>query len=78
MELGRGTSGNVVAPGLVDTEGNRASGVGSEAGNAGARRLRSARDSETEEMPVIVFLASKCGVTAGERIGLLAAPLRLL
>jgi NAD(P)-dependent dehydrogenase (short-subunit alcohol dehydrogenase family) len=50
---------NVVAPGLVDTEGNRDSGfVGSEAGNAGASATPlGARFGKPEEIaPVIVFL----------------------
>jgi 3-oxoacyl-[acyl-carrier protein] reductase len=63
---------NIVAPGLVDTEGNRDSGfVGSEAGNAGASMTPlGARFGKPEEIaPVIVFLASDdAGWLTGERI----------
>ena len=63
---------NVVAPGLVDTEGNRGSGfVGSEAGNAGAAATPLApRFGRPEEIaPVIVFLASDDSAwLTGERI----------
>jgi 3-oxoacyl-[acyl-carrier protein] reductase len=63
---------NIVAPGLVDTEGNRDSGfVGSEAGNAGASATPlGARFGRPEEIaPVIVFLASDdAGWLTGERI----------
>jgi len=63
---------NVVAPGLVDTEGNRDSGfVGSEAGNAGAAMTPlAARFGKPEEIaPVIVFLASDdASWLTGERI----------
>jgi 3-oxoacyl-[acyl-carrier protein] reductase len=71
-ELGpRNIRVNVVAPGLVDTEGNRDSGfVGSEAGNAGASATPLARIGKPEEIaPVIVFLASDGGGRlTGERI----------
>ena len=63
---------NVVAPGLVDTEGNRDSGfVGSEAGNAGAAATPlGARFGKPEDIaPVIVFLASDSAAwLTGERI----------
>ena len=63
---------NVVAPGMVDTEGNRDSGfVGSEAGNVGASMTPlGARFGKPEEIaPVIVFLASDdAGWLTGERI----------
>jgi 3-oxoacyl-[acyl-carrier protein] reductase len=63
---------NVVAPVMVDTEGNRDSGfVGSEAGNAGASMTPlGARFGKPEEIaPVIVFLASDdAGWLTGERI----------
>jgi 3-oxoacyl-[acyl-carrier protein] reductase len=63
---------NMVAPGLVDTEGNRDSGfVGSEAGNAGTSATPlGARFGKPEEIaPVIVFLASEdAGWLTGERI----------
>ena len=63
---------NIVAPGLVDTEGNRDSGfVGSEAGNAGASATPlGARFGKPEEIaPVIVFLASDGAAwLTGERI----------
>ena len=68
----RGITVNVVAPGLVDTEGNRDSGfVGSEAGNAGASATPlGARFGKPEEIaPVIVFLASDDAAwLTGERI----------
>ena len=72
-ELGpRNIRVNVVAPGLVDTEGNRDSGfVGSEAGNAGAAVTPlAARFGKPEEIvPVIVFLASHDSAwLTGERI----------
>ena len=72
-ELGpRNIRVNVVAPGLVDTEGNRDSGfVGSEAGNAGASATPlGARFGKPEEIaPVIVFLASDGAAwLTGERI----------
>jgi len=72
-ELGpRNIRVNVVAPGLVDTEGNRDSGfVGSEAGNAGASATPlGARFGQPEEIaPVIVFLASDDAAwLTGERI----------
>ena len=61
-----------VAPGLVDTEGNRSSGfVGSAAGNAGASATPlGARFGKPEEIaPVIVFLASDDAAwLTGERI----------
>jgi 3-oxoacyl-[acyl-carrier protein] reductase len=72
-ELGpRNIRVNIVAPGLVDTEGNRDSGfVGSEAGNAGASATPlGARFGKPEEIaPVIVFLASDgAGWLTRERI----------
>ena len=72
-ELGpRNIRVNIVAPGLVDTEGNRDSGfVGSEAGNAGAASTPlAARFGKPEEIvPVIVFLASDdSSWLTGERI----------
>jgi 3-oxoacyl-[acyl-carrier protein] reductase len=72
-ELGpRNIRVNIVAPGLVDTEGNRDSGfVGSEAGNAGASATPlGARFGTPEEIaPVIVFLASDDSAwLTGERI----------
>jgi 3-oxoacyl-[acyl-carrier protein] reductase len=72
-ELGpRNIRVNIVAPGLVDTEGNRDSGfVGSEAGNAGAAVTPlAARFGKPEEIaPVIVFLASDDSAwLTGERI----------
>jgi 3-oxoacyl-[acyl-carrier protein] reductase len=72
-ELGpRNIRVNIVAPGLVDTEGNRDSGfVGSEAGNAGAAGTPlAARFGKPEEIaPVIVFLASDDSAwLTGERI----------
>jgi 3-oxoacyl-[acyl-carrier protein] reductase len=72
-ELGpRNIRVNIVAPGLVDTEGNRDSGfVGSEAGNAGAAATPlGARFGRPEEIaPVIVFLASDgASWLTGERI----------
>jgi 3-oxoacyl-[acyl-carrier protein] reductase len=72
-ELGpRNIRVNIVAPGLVDTEGNRDSGfVGSEAGNAGAAVTPLAtRFGKPEEIaPVIVFLASDDSAwLTGERI----------
>jgi 3-oxoacyl-[acyl-carrier protein] reductase len=63
---------NIVAPGLVDTEGNRDSGfVGSAAGDAGAAATPlAARFGKPEEIvPVIVFLASDDSAwLTGERI----------
>jgi len=63
---------NIVAPGLVDTEGNRDSGfVGSEAGNAGASATPLGRrfGKPDEIAPVIVFLASDGAAwLTGERI----------
>jgi 3-oxoacyl-[acyl-carrier protein] reductase len=72
-ELGpRNIRVNFVAPGLVDTEGNRDSGfVGSEAGNAGASATPlGGRFGKPEEIaPVIVFLASDDAAwLTGERI----------
>jgi 3-oxoacyl-[acyl-carrier protein] reductase len=69
-ELGpRNIRVNVVAPGLVDTEGNRDSGfVGSAAGDSGAAVTPlAARFGKPEEItPIIVFLASER--LTGERI----------
>jgi 3-oxoacyl-[acyl-carrier protein] reductase len=63
---------NTVAPGLVDTEGNRDSGfVGSEGGNAGAAATPlGARFAQPKEIaPVVVFLASDDAAwLTGERI----------
>ncbi len=63
---------NAVAPGLVDTEGNRSSGfVGSPAGDAGAAAIPlGARFGRPEEVaPVVVFLASHDAAwITGERI----------
>jgi 3-oxoacyl-[acyl-carrier protein] reductase len=72
-ELGpRNIRVNIVAPGLVDTEGNRDSGfVGSPAGEAGAAATPlAARFAKPEEIAsVIVFLASDAaGWLTGERI----------
>jgi 3-oxoacyl-[acyl-carrier protein] reductase len=72
-ELGpRNIRVNIVAPGLVDTEGNRDSGfVASAAGNAGAAVTPlAARFGKPEEIaPVIVFLASDGAAwLTGERI----------
>jgi 3-oxoacyl-[acyl-carrier protein] reductase len=72
-ELGpRNIRVNIVAPGLVDTEGNRDSGfVGSAAGDAGAAITPlAARFGKPEEVaPVIVFLASNDSAwLTGERI----------
>ena len=72
-ELGpRNIRVNIVAPGLVDTEGNRDSGfVGSAAGNEGAAATPlGARIGKPEEIaPVIVFLASdRAAWLTGERI----------
>ena len=72
-ELGpRNIRVNTVAPGLVDTEGNRSSGfVGSAAGEVGAAATPlAARFGKPEEIaPVIVFLASDDAAwLTGERI----------
>lgn len=72
-ELGpRNIRVNIVAPGLVDTEGNRDSGfVSSETGKAGAASTPlAARFGRPEEIaPVIVFLASdEAAWLTGERI----------
>jgi 3-oxoacyl-[acyl-carrier protein] reductase len=72
-ELGpRNIRVNIVAPGLVDTQGNRDSGfVGSAAGNVGAAATPlAARFGKPEEIaPVIVFLASEDAAwLTGERI----------
>jgi len=72
-ELGpRNIRVNVVAPGLVNTEGNRDSGfVGSAAGDAGAAATPlAARFGKPEEIaPVIAFLASDDAAwLTGERI----------
>jgi 3-oxoacyl-[acyl-carrier protein] reductase len=72
-ELGpRNIRVNIVAPGLVDTEGNRDSGfVASAVGNAGAAATPlAARFGKPEEIaPVIVFLASDGAAwLTGERI----------
>ena len=72
-ELGpRNIRVNIVAPGLVDTEGNRDSGfVGSAAGNAGAALTPlGARFGKPDDIaPVIVFLASDDSAwLTGERI----------
>ncbi len=73
-ELGpRNIRVNTVAPGLIDTEGNRASGfVGSAAGNAGAAAtpLGGRLGHPDEIAPIIVFLASdEAAWMSGERIG---------
>jgi 3-oxoacyl-[acyl-carrier protein] reductase len=72
-ELGpRNIRVNIVAPGLVDTEGNRASGfVGSTAGDAGAAAtpLGNRFGQPQEIAPVVVFLASDdASWLTGERI----------
>jgi 3-oxoacyl-[acyl-carrier protein] reductase len=72
-ELGpRNIRVNVVAPGLVDTEGNRASGfVDSQAGSAGASSTPlGGRFGQPEDIaPVVVFLASDDSAwLTGERI----------
>jgi 3-oxoacyl-[acyl-carrier protein] reductase len=72
-ELGpRNIRVNTVAPGLVDTEGNRSSGfVGSAAADAGAAAtpLGARFGQPTEIAPVVVFLASDdASWVTGERI----------